>query len=285
MDDTRKPDQSAAASGQAAKGIVKAVAGEKKAQGKFAEASRTLRAALDALTEAKSGSSGEKNARKAARAAIDVLVTAKGRLRKTLKKRKKAFAKQVRTKARTGGTATAKPTSGPAPGFGSKSRQASAPPPTPKPDEKKAEARRAAKAAAKTSTDSVAGGTYPDEAAHVHFLATALRSLPPSLLTALPDDLSATAPLRYAATASRSPPTRRGTWRSNPPFAVSVSGLIGIGALSGVGRSGTSPAHHRHRKPSARHERTCVKSWLRLRDGSISPLAKIVFGDRALPEQ
>ena len=50
-----QPDRSVAASGKTASDIVKAVAAEKKAQGKLADASRTVRATLDALTEARRG--------------------------------------------------------------------------------------------------------------------------------------------------------------------------------------------------------------------------------------
>lgn len=164
----RKPDRSAAASAKTAKDIVKAAACEKKVQSKRADASRTLRAALDALTEARSGSSGEEKARKAARAAVDVLVTAKRKLAKAQRKLRKAAAKQVKWKARAEGTATAKPKSGPNVGS-SKSRKASAPLPTTKPDVKKVEGRSVAKAAAKTSTDSVVSGMQPDEAARVDF--------------------------------------------------------------------------------------------------------------------
>jgi hypothetical protein len=174
MGNTRKSDRSVAASGQAAKELVKAAADERKAEGKLDEASRTLRAALAALTEAKAGSSSEKKARKAVRAAIDVLVTAK----RKLKKRKKAVAKQMKTKARTEATATPKPKSQsvtkqraarPTPRSGSKPRHAKTIRPIPKPDEKKIEDRQVAQAAEETSTDTVADGVQREEMGHANF--------------------------------------------------------------------------------------------------------------------
>jgi len=173
----RKPDRSITASGKTAKNIVKAAAREQTARRKLTDATKTLRATLDAMTQAKSGSSGEKTARRAAHAAIDVLVTAKRKLKKAQKKLKKAAAKQVKA-TRTAATATAKPKSVPAANrrvpsqvaaSGSKSRKFSALPPIAKPDAKTVEDRRVAEAAPGTSSDSLAGSTQGDEAAHVDF--------------------------------------------------------------------------------------------------------------------
>lgn len=171
MGDTRsrrKPDWLVAASKGAAKSIVKAAAGEKKAAGKLAETSRTLRVALDALAEANPGSSGEKKARRAARAAIDGLIAAKRKLKKAQKKLTKTAARQTKPKAQTKATATAKPKPGPTVASSSKLRKASALPPTMKPNEKKVEDRKVPKAAAKTNSDSVAGGRQPDETARLN---------------------------------------------------------------------------------------------------------------------
>jgi len=174
----RKPDRSITASGKTAKNIVKAAAREQTARRKLTDATKTLRATLDAMTQAKSGSSGEKTARRAAHAAIDVLVTAKRKLKKAQKKVKKAAAKQVKAETRSGATATAKPKSVPAAkrrapsqvaASGSKSRKFSALPPIAKPDAKTVEDRRVAEAAPGTSSDSLAGSTQADEAGHVDF--------------------------------------------------------------------------------------------------------------------
>ena len=152
-----------------AKDIVKVGARQKKAQSKLADASRLLRAALDAVTEAKAGSAGEKKARKAARAAVDMLVAAKRKLKQAQKKLRKVTAKRTKTKARTGPTATVKPKPAPARGSSIKSRKTKALPPTTKPDEKQVEDRKVAKVTAKTNTDSIAGDMQPDEVARVDF--------------------------------------------------------------------------------------------------------------------